>query len=241
MSGEQVLKADAADDVLREALRQRADLVESVQAGAVSAHRAIMRAPFASVLGVAEFFDRFTQATNLRRAFPGAFPAQHKAAEDARIAQLRLAIDARDVLLAVLDDVGKISTTEALNLGRAAAMASGSPANAVQRVRAVMSAHPGLAALQARRDADLQRLAEAQQLQQDRQRTMADAQRAQDRMEAARVLLRRLARGGVSLSSSADGIAARPAGIMTAADIAEVKALRAEMVALLDAPAAMVA
>jgi hypothetical protein len=231
-------KHDAPEADLLAALRAAPNLLETTQTEASAAFNAIMRFPFTPRLGVADYWGSVAAQSAAVRPKPhAAFPAEFRAQQAAMVASLRLALDARDLLVAVLNDLRNLSSGEVMRLNQN----RDCPGLANQAVHDVMMARPGTAAFQKRRNAELAHRAEQSEQMRARQSEAARVQREQERRSAACALVRHLAQGGVTLAVDGARVTVRPLSLVQPADRAAIADLRTELLALLSEPAAMVA
>lgn len=227
--------ADAPDDVLLDWYRRNPRLVATIQTEAVQFYTGLARGPFLQALGLDVFWLGVCEETARIARGTAATGAVPLTIEMEGMKRFRIALDARNVLEAIVRDLSAMVPQEAAALHNASvAAASG------RNPREIVRRYPGLAAWQARRDAKAAAAAEFQQEVHRQQGERDRARNAEVKAAAARDLLGRLLGRGLALTVSKTGISARPATLLTAADREAIAAHRDEMAALLSAPAEVV-
>jgi len=224
------LSASSTDEDLLAAVTRRPETLSIAKAEMDAAYRSISSLPIAENLGLFGWWAKVCTALDAAR--PAHTADQRALLEATRFAaakQLRITLDARDALQAVLADRLTKEDLEILQTRDPA------PGTRMALIRPVMAKYPGLAAWQARRDKEAAAAAASQHGDAERLQQAQDSRQAVSRMAAAQTLLRRLAADGVHLTAAKGSILAHPASMLSPEYRAAVAEHRVELLALLSA------
>jgi hypothetical protein len=223
------ITADADDETLREHLRRRPRLLDELRNQANQAYCALATTPLVVALNIGAAWSVWHRQTVMVERAAGAGD------DAARLKQLRIAIEARNLLCGIVDDVPSLGYR-----GMQALLPIGIAIVDNTRIQPIIEAHPGLRAFFKWRAAAAAVASEGQRRDHEHQATV-DAERvARARDGIVRDLVGRLAGRGVVLSATDRGITARPAALLSSAEADIVRQHRAELTALLAPPAELV-